>query len=292
MTGQAQLPLTVIGGYLGAGKTSLINELLSGDHGRRLMVMVNDFGAVNIDAALLSSVSGDTMELTNGCVCCTMGADLFMAVGDVLDRADRPDHLIIEASGIADPAKIAGVARTEPELTYAGIVTVVDGLHFTDLLEDAQIAPQLESQVAVADLVYLSKAMGAEVQDRLTALGAPTVLTNRADVAPLIWSLSGDAPETDGRHAHFTKWVHQGTAGFTRAELEQKLAARPAGLYRLKGFVRGGWEVQIVGKTVDIRARDGVEATTLVGIGPEGHVTTPDIDAWWAAPLMAVPDAC
>ena len=88
------LPLTVIGGYLGAGKTTLINRVLAGDHGLRLMVMVNDFGAINIDAELLASATEDRMELTNGCVCCTMGADLFLAIGDVLRGldADHSDH--------------------------------------------------------------------------------------------------------------------------------------------------------------------------------------------------------
>ena len=141
------LPLTVIGGYLGAGKTTLINRVLAGDHGLRLMVMVNDFGAINIDAQLLASATDDRMELTNGCVCCTMGADLFLAIGDVLDRPEHPDHLLIEASGIADPAKIAQVAKAEPDLTYGGIVTVVDGLNIAALLADTQIAPQIETQI-------------------------------------------------------------------------------------------------------------------------------------------------
>ncbi|MFT7136469.1 MAG: G3E family GTPase, partial [Akkermansiaceae bacterium] len=73
-----RLPLTVISGYLGAGKTTLINRLLAEDHGLKLMVMVNDFGAINIDAELIAEAGEDTMTLTNGCVCCTMGNDLFM----------------------------------------------------------------------------------------------------------------------------------------------------------------------------------------------------------------------
>ena len=115
-----RLPLTVVSGYLGAGKTSLINRLLSEEHGLRLLVMVNDFGAINIDADLLAEAGEDTMTLTNGCVCCTMGADLYMAIGDVLDRDTRPDHLVIEASGIADPARIAQVAMAQPDLVYGG----------------------------------------------------------------------------------------------------------------------------------------------------------------------------
>ncbi|MEY8840033.1 GTP-binding protein, partial [Cribrihabitans sp. XS_ASV171] len=129
-----RLPLTVVSGYLGAGKTTLINRLLAEDHGLRLLVMVNDFGAINIDAALIAAQGDDTIALTNGCVCCTMGADLFMALGDALDRRPRPDHLVIEASGIADPAAIANAAKAEPELSYAGIVTLVDGENGATLL--------------------------------------------------------------------------------------------------------------------------------------------------------------
>ena len=124
MTG---IPLTVIGGYLGAGKTTLINQILRDPQGKRYLVMVNDFGAINVDASLLVSADEDTIQLSNGCVCCTMGADLFLAIGDVLDGDMRPDHIVIEASGIADPAKIANVAVAEPDLVYQGIITVVDG---------------------------------------------------------------------------------------------------------------------------------------------------------------------
>ncbi|MDG1421802.1 MAG: GTP-binding protein, partial [Tateyamaria sp.] len=86
-------PLTVIGGYLGAGKTTLINRLLAENHGLRLLVLVNDFGAINIDASLIETAEDDMIALSNGCVCCTMGADLFLAIGDILDRDQLPDHL-------------------------------------------------------------------------------------------------------------------------------------------------------------------------------------------------------
>jgi Ni2+-binding GTPase involved in maturation of urease and hydrogenase len=277
-----RLPLTVIGGYLGAGKTTLVNRLLTGNHGRRIMVMVNDFGAVNIDASLLASASEDTLELTNGCVCCTMGVDLFMAVGDVLDRAERPDHLVIEASGIADPAAIAEVSRTEPELSYAGIVTVVDALNFEDLMQDVQIAPQLGAQVGVADLVYVSKARcSSALMGGLTTLGAQRVLDDVEDLLPLLWEIDGKAPNRDGTHAHFVKWDHQSEAVFSHEELIAKLKTRPAGLYRFKGFAKGGWEVQVVGKSVEVTQRDGVETTAFVGIGPEGQLTQDEMEAWW-----------
>ena len=281
------LPLTVIGGYLGAGKTTLINRLLTGSHGRRLMVMVNDFGAVNIDAALLASEDEDTIELTNGCVCCTMGADLFLAVGDVLDRPNRPDHLIIEASGIADPAKIAEVSRAEPDLSYAGIVTVVDGLNFQDLLNDTQIAPQVAGQVSVADLVVISKTdPSPELLKTLQDIGPVRVIGQHEDLAPLLWDIDGDAPQSSTGHAQFGRWHYQGARAFDRVALERKLATRPKGLYRLKGFVQQdqagtGWAVQVVGKASEITAQENVVQTTLVGIGPKGQFEEKDIETWW-----------
>ena len=278
-----RLPLTVIGGYLGAGKTTLINALLTSAHGRRLMVMVNDFGAVNIDAALLASASADTLELTNGCVCCTMGADLFMAVGDVLDRPKRPDHLIIEASGIADPARIAAVAQTEPDLSYAGIVTVVDALNFANLADDLQIGRQITGQVAVADLILVTKGPAGALSDRLAGLSNAPVVTTPDALQPLIWEISGSAPDASTGHAHFVKWSWEGDRAMDRDSLTAKLTARPAGLYRIKGFVAPHWQVQVVGRHVELRAGDAVGKTRLVGIGPEGRVTLTEIDAWWQA---------
>ncbi len=280
----SRLPLTVIGGYLGAGKTTLINHILQSDHGKRLMVMVNDFGAVNVDAALIKAQGADTLELTNGCVCCTMGADLFMAVGDVLDRAERPDHLIIEASGVADPAKIAEVARNEPELAYAGIVTVVDGVNWPDLQKDAQIAPQIAAQVQVADLVYLSK-----TDRRPEGLDASRVLTELEKIEALLWDLDAALPGPTPAHAPFTRWQGDPIPGLTRSALADMLVARPAGLYRVKGFLvleaDGMMEVQVVGKSVEIRASDYAGPEMLVGIGPAGAVDPAALSEWWHAPM-------
>ncbi|MEZ5716691.1 MAG: GTP-binding protein [Paracoccaceae bacterium] len=218
-----KLPLTVIGGYLGAGKTTLINRLLSEPHGQRVMVMVNDFGSVNIDAGLLKSASGDTLELTNGCVCCTMGNDLFLALGDALDRRPRPDHLVIEASGIADPKKIANAARAEPEMDYGGIALVVDAMNFAALAADAQIGAQIRGQVEVADLLLVAKCGGevpAGLAMQLAALSrAPVVALDAvADVAPLI--LGGSCPiPAGGRgrgHGDYVTWSYEGEAEMDR----------------------------------------------------------------------------
>ncbi|AVO38804.1 CobW family GTP-binding protein [Pukyongiella litopenaei] len=283
-----RLPLTVIGGYLGAGKTTLINRLLAGDHGLRLMVLVNDFGAINIDAALLATARDDMIELTNGCVCCTMGADLFMALGDALDRSPRPDHLLVEASGIADPAAIANAAVAEPDLVYSGILTLVDALNAPALLDDTLIAGQVSGQIAVADLVLVTKSDTPDpaLMARLGALArtAPMVLGAEMPLLPLLT----DVTPLPGRaalppHPAYLHWHHEDGETWTRDALRDRLATRPAGLYRLKGLLRapdGGFELHVVGNQVDIRPAPA-DTTRLVGLGLADRVTRAEIDRWW-----------
>lgn len=284
MTG---LPLTVISGYLGAGKTTLINRLLAEEHGLRLMVLVNDFGAINIDEALLASASDDTIALTNGCVCCTMGADLFMTLGDILDRPERPDHIVVEASGIADPAAIANAAIAEPDLSYAGIVTVVDALNIGPLLADEAIAPQVLQQITAADLPLVSKAtLTPQVKDQLRTTGARTpVPLPEGPVAELLF---GFTPAPRGRatvaHGAYVSWQTDQARCADRATLEAKLRQRPEGLYRCKGFVatsEGMFELHIVGRFAEIRAVAAEVPPIVVGIGLAGRVTVDAIATWW-----------
>lgn len=285
-----RLPLTVVSGYLGSGKTTLINRLLAEDHGLRLMVMVNDFGAINIDEALLASATEDTIALTNGCVCCTMGADLFLALGDALDRTPRPDHLVIEASGIADPAAIANAAIAEPEMSYAGIITLVDALNADALLDDALIAPQVAQQITAADLVRVTKAdtIDAALMARLAEMGAraPGPLQD-GGAADLLFDV---VPLPRGRstamHPDYTTWQHISDLVLDRAALGEKLAARPEALYRLKGFVLtndGPYEVHVVGRHVEA-TRTKADKTQLVGLGPADRLSRDAVEAWWTAP--------
>lgn len=282
-----RLPLTVIGGYLGAGKTTLINRLLAEPHGQRVLVMVNDFGAINIDAALLTSSSEDTLELSNGCVCCTMGADLFMAVGDVLDRSPRPDHMVIEASGISDPARIAQVALAEPDLSYGGVVTVVDALNYDALARDVQIGAQVRGQVDVADLLMVSKATDAALPTSLGLPKAPVLnLADVDDVAPLILGAPlGQAPKLLAEaHPAYIAWSAT-AAPMARTTLQAKIDSRPKGLMRFKGFVQGpdstGFEVHCVGPTSSIKKANDISKTEVVGIGPKGRIDKATLDVWW-----------
>lgn len=151
------LPLTIVSGYLGAGKTTLINHLLRHTDGRRLIVLVNDFGELPIDADLIESQDGDTLNLANGCACCSMGGDLFNALVNVLDRTPRPHHLLIEASGVADPVRIANIALAEPDLILDGTLCLVDAENIGEYIKDDQIGETVSHQLASSDLILVNK---------------------------------------------------------------------------------------------------------------------------------------
>lgn len=286
------VPLSVVAGYLGAGKTTFINRLLSGDHGLHLLVLVNDFGAINIDASLIASAEGDTIALTNGCVCCTMGADLFMALGDALDRSPRPHHIIVEASGVADPTRIANAALAEPDLTYAGILTVVDGTQIASLCLDPMIGAQVRGQISCADMVLVSKLpmLPDSLADVLRPLSRAEVVLADALPDPLtLLAPIRPAGPVAGAVAHpaYTGWSYMGPVTASKETLETALATRPAGLFRVKGFVRdhkcGMWEVHAVGQHLKVSSHRGQGQTRIVAIGLSDHVDSGDVDTWWRA---------
>ena len=283
-----RLPMTVISGYLGAGKTTLINRMLAEPQGLRLMVMVNDFGAVNIDQALIAAQDEDIIALTNGCVCCTMGADFFMALGDALDRRPRPDHLIIEASGIADPKAIANAAIAEPDLQYAGIVTLVDALNIGTLLTDPLVAPQVRQQIAAADLVMQTKAPSRDAAiDRLFSeleLRPPDVIDTDAVTFLILASHAGQVPRASAPHPAYVSWYHRSDAILDHTTLVTALEHSPKGVYRLKGFVRttlGAFEIHIVGSQREIKAVRGDIDPVIVALGPRERLTELQVATWW-----------
>jgi hypothetical protein len=282
-----RLPVTIISGYLGAGKTSLINRLLAEDHGMKVAVIVNDFGAINIDADLISDTDADTIALSNGCVCCTMGTDLAMTLRQLALRENQPCHLIIEASGVSDPIAITNTVMAESGFSYAGIITLVDGKNAEALFDDEDIAPQITQQIRAADLTLISKceSLAPSLLEKLQEIGArtPTVL-NGAPVSDLLLDI---VPLPKGKstamHPAYATWQHRSKAPLDRRTLGEKLANRPNGLYRMKGHVLtsgGAYQLHIVGRHVEARHCDA-EETLLVGLGLADRVTPEQIDAWW-----------
>ena len=282
-----RLPVTIVSGYLGAGKTTLINRLLSEEHGLRILVIVNDFGAINIDAALIEETGETTIELSNGCICCSIEADLFTALNAALDRNPRPDHVIIETSGIADPAAVASAILTEREMSYGGIVTLIDAVNGPGLLSDPEMVPQLLQQIKSADLNLITKSDGPaeDLFARLKELRARNVMDAKGfPLSSLLFDITplplGQQPKA---HTAYTRWHHESDRVLSRAALGDKLNGRPAGLYRLKGFIQtdaGGYEVHIVGQHVEAK-RAPCEGTSLVGLGLSSRISAQEIEAWW-----------
>jgi G3E family GTPase len=239
----------------------------------------------------LHTAKSDRIELTNGCVCCAMTGDLFFAIGDMLDRRPRPDHLIVEASGIADPAKIAMVARTEPELLYGGILTVVDGENFASHLGEARISDQVRSQVRCADFLAVSKVPVPDAPTRtaLQDLGVSHWLQSEDTHA--LTALLGARPEPPRAaaaavpHPDYVTWASEHPSPVSKPELTARLVQPPRGLLRVKGLLPssdgGFWEVHLVGTTFDIAHRQEADAPGLVVIGLDGLVTPDEIAHWW-----------
>ena len=161
MTHIGTVPLTIISGFLGSGKTSLLNHLLtqSGPEngGRTITAMVNDFGELNIDAELIAAKHGSQIALANGCVCCSIGDDLMRSFMEVMQQSPLPDHIIIEASGVAEPSRIAGFASVDRQLRLNGIVTLVDAGAHNVHSNDPYLADNYVKQIEAAHLLLISK---------------------------------------------------------------------------------------------------------------------------------------
>ena len=151
------IPLTVIGGFLGAGKTTLLNHLLAQKSGLRFAVVVNDFGDLSVDGDLLANHGGETIELANGCICCTMGDDLFLTLMQLVRQDDPPEHILVEASGVADPRPITNIAVLHNDLTPDAVIVLADAELIEERADDQYVGDTVLHQLAAADLIILNK---------------------------------------------------------------------------------------------------------------------------------------
>jgi G3E family GTPase len=151
------IPVTVITGYLGSGKTTLLNRLLTYEHGRKVAVIVNELGDVGIDSQLVTNADEEILEMNNGCICCTVRGDLIRIIGTLFAKEEKFDHLVIETTGLADPAPVIqsffvdDVMRSKTELD--AIVTVVDAKHIVEHWDSSEA----QEQIAFADVILLNK---------------------------------------------------------------------------------------------------------------------------------------
>lgn len=192
MTPGKKIPVTVVSGFLGAGKTTLVNHLVEQRRGERFGIIVNEFGEVGIDGLLIVADDQPVIEINNGCVCCTVRKDLSSAIVGMLKmEGPKIDRLIIETSGLADPAPVLQTFLAEPELLELveldSVITVVDALHVHRHLHDEVV----REQIAFADVIVLNKttevdaALLSATSQRMRQLNpaARMVLTNRSQVS-------------------------------------------------------------------------------------------------------------
>ena len=281
----APTPLTIISGFLGAGKTSLLNHLLHHADGRRITALVNDFGALNIDSELIAAEHGGQISLANGCVCCSISDDLGVALADALNRAPRPDHIVIEASGVADPARIALYAQVDRELRLDGIVTVIDAPAYEAHASDPHIGETYARQMAAADLLVVTKSdLADETQMQATIQALEKTRSN----APVLQATNG-VIETDiilgiGRRddaalsyeqAHaadhgFRQWSGHIAPETDRHKLAEKLRALSPHIIRAKGIfcdAEGNYAIHYAGQRISFEPHAGRASGHLVVIG-------------------------
>jgi G3E family GTPase len=151
------IPVTIIGGYLGAGKTTLVNHLLRQREGRRIAVLVNDFGELSIDADLIEAREGDLLRLAGGCVCCSFGSDLMAALLQMRAMQPAPDHILIETSGVALPGAVARTLSLVDGLMLDAVLVLADAESLRERAADRYVGDTVSLQLREADLVVLNK---------------------------------------------------------------------------------------------------------------------------------------
>lgn len=151
------IPVTVITGYLGSGKTTLLNHILHTEHGKKVAVIVNEFGDVGIDSQLVVNADEEILEMNNGCICCTVRGDLIRIISNLMEKREKFDHLVIETTGLADPAPVIQsffvdeTMRSKTQLD--AVVTVVDAKHIWEHWDSSEA----QEQIAFADVILLNK---------------------------------------------------------------------------------------------------------------------------------------
>ena len=258
---EKRIPVTVIGGYLGAGKTTLVNHVLRSS-GERVAVIVNDFGEISIDEDLIVAADGDKLTLANGCICCTLADGFAAALMQVRSAGTPPARLLIEASGVADPAQVAAYGHT-PGLQLDAVVVLADAEQVRRQANDRWVADTVRQQLAAADLLVVNKVDLLGDTDDVTALcswlaglagRAAIVRTSRAAV-PIDVLFGPQAEGARSAGAGDPAVAPPSEAPGPAAEdlfesqtveldgpvplriIEQLLADLPAGVARLKGLV-------------------------------------------------------
>ncbi len=283
------IPYVVIGGYLGAGKTTLLNRLLTRATDRRIGLLINDFGEINIDAALIESATDQQINLTNGCICCSL-ADGFTEALDQLTAVEPPlDLIVVEASGVADVGLLAQYGHGKA-LNLQGAVVLADAETIIERADDRYVSRTVRRQLAAADLIVLTRC-DLVTDERLENVKAwltrnmphtPFVESTDADVALLFDEISPAQHTVEGQiaHEHYATCAIVRESPVTLAQLEAFVGALGDDVIRAKGVVSlnggSGAVVHVVGQRREITCFEAEagqsmpDKTELVLIGLHG----------------------
>jgi len=309
----SQIPLTIIGGFLGSGKTSLVNHILNNTHNKRVAVLVNDFGEINIDAKLIVSVEGETVSLANGCVCCSIRDDLLTEVLKLFDGDVVPEHIVIETSGVSKPVSVAETFLNPATLSLVNVQNMITVLDADLVIDDqADYTDLAYSQIAVADLVVINKT------DLVSPKRLEAVRKKVADIVPracILETTFGEVsldliyddqmsrameslreknklltPHHEYHHdQEFATWTFRSQAEWSFNALQRAVEHLPVGIFRAKGMVRLDLEtddygiLQVTGrrgwlKLVEPESNEAEIVTTeLVFIGKPGSTSNEEL---------------
>jgi len=309
----SQVPLTIIGGFLGSGKTSLLNHIINNTRGKRFAVLVNDFGEINIDAKLIVSVEGETVSLANGCVCCSIRDDLLTEVLKLFAGDVVPEHIVIETSGVSKPISVAETFLNPATLSLVDVQNMITVLDADLVIDDqADYTDLAYSQIAVADLVVINKTDLVSpkrleaVREKVAAIvpracilettfgEVPLDLIFDDQMSRAMESLREKNKLLTPHHEHhhdqeFATWTFRSQAEWSFNALQRAVEHLPLGIFRAKGLVRLDLEtddygiLQVTGRRGWLKLiepesdEDEVVTTELVFIGKPGSTSNEDL---------------
>ncbi|MNO70603.1 putative metal chaperone YciC [compost metagenome] len=312
MNAAASIPVTVVAGFLGAGKTTLLRSLLQRSEGRRLALIVNDFGELNVDAEMIAEQSDAVYSLQNGCLCCTMQDDLLAQLGRLASVQPPVERIVIECSGVADPQPIVqalGYPQLRKRLHLDALITVVDAARAEPL--EGEYARLERRQAAAADLLLLNKcdlASREQLDSLRRRFGEPermveTVQSELPD-ALLFGELPADRPErllplATSNHAElFESWLWRSSGQLDPHRLRSWLDGLPQGLFRLKGRVHLSgraeplWLQYVGGRSQFLAAESEESDNCLVFIAVRQSELRAQLEQGLAACLVGAATVC